>query len=120
MLLDGCVSHPYPPHLPNFIYVGKYVYSLTFCTYERRPIFADADSVSLAFAQILRAADEKDFEITTYCFMPDHLHLLVTGLGAESDAKAFIKAGEAVLCPSLRAADAKKVMGAQRIRTRRG
>ena len=88
------MSHPYPPHLPNFSYVGKYVYSLTFCTYERRVIFVDSDSVRLAFAQILRAADEKGFEITTYCFMPDHVHLIVTGLGDNSDAKAFIKAAK--------------------------
>ncbi len=30
-------------------------------------------------AQILRAAADEEFAIVAYCFMPDHLHLLVQG-----------------------------------------
>jgi putative transposase len=42
--------------------------------------------------QFLRAAREKRFEITAYCFMPDHVHLLVSGLTDDSDCRAFIRA----------------------------
>jgi putative transposase len=30
------------------------------------------------------------FDILTYCFMPDHLHLLVSGADGKSDLKKFI------------------------------
>jgi putative transposase len=53
--------------------------------------FTDAAVVALVLAQILRAATEKQFEIIAYCFMPDHLHLVVEGMADGSDLKAFAK-----------------------------
>src|SRR5262245_6395864 len=44
--------------------------------------------------QFLRAAREHHLEITAYCFMPDHVHLLVHGLGDSSDCRAFIKSAK--------------------------
>jgi putative transposase len=40
--------------------------------------------------QISRAAAENEFSIITYCFMPDHLHLLVEGQSDSSDGKHFV------------------------------
>ncbi len=40
--------------------------------------------------QILRAATREGFEVTAYCFMPDHVHLLPTGLRDDSDLKGFV------------------------------
>lgn len=31
------------------------------------------------------------FELLTYCFMPDHLHLVAEGLSDDADCKRFIK-----------------------------
>ncbi|MEO8077784.1 MAG: transposase [Acidobacteriota bacterium] len=73
------MSHPYPPHHPRLPYTGKHNYFLTFCTEGRAPVFTEHDAVELVLAQILRAARKCAFEITAYCFMPDHLHLLVRG-----------------------------------------
>jgi putative transposase len=41
--------------------------------------------------QVLRAAGDQSFELTAYCFMPDHLHLLVEAQCQQSDCKDFIK-----------------------------
>ncbi len=38
----------------------------------------------------MRAASENEFDVIAYCFMPDHLHLLVEGKSDRSDGKPFI------------------------------
>ena len=40
----------------------------------------DAAVVESALAEIARAAVDHQFAVTAYCFMPDHLHLLVEGI----------------------------------------
>jgi len=45
----------------------------------------------LVRTQILRAAHEERFEVIAYCFMPDHVHLIVLGRDDASDVKKFIK-----------------------------
>jgi putative transposase len=47
--------------------------------------------VSGTLAQILRGAREEEFSIIAYCFMPDHLHLVVEGLAEQSDMKKFVR-----------------------------
>ena len=79
-----------PDHLKAFDYRGLYRYFLTFCTYERREIFVTAARVDLVMLQILRAAGDCDMAVITYCFMPDHLHLLIEGQQDDSDALRFI------------------------------
>jgi putative transposase len=88
------MAYPYPPHHPALSYTGKREYFLTFCTNQRRPLFTDPEAVNLVETQFLRAARERHFEITAYGFMPDHVHLLVHGLGDSSDCKAFIKSAK--------------------------
>ena len=41
-------------------------------------------------AQFLRVAENEQFAILVYCFMPDHVHLLVEGLADGSNCKQFI------------------------------
>ena len=45
----------------------------------------------LCRTQVLRAAGRTAFEITTYGFMPDHLHLLVEGIRNDARLPAFVK-----------------------------
>jgi REP-associated tyrosine transposase len=54
----------------------------------------DPEAVNLVQMQIVRAARERHFEITAYCFMPDHVHLIAQGLDDRSDCKAFIKSAK--------------------------
>lgn len=84
------MAHPYPKHLDSFDYVGKHAYFLTFVTFEPTPHFTDAEPVALVHAQILRAAGETGFPVAAYCFMPDHLHLLVRGERDDADGRQFI------------------------------
>jgi len=58
---------------------------------ERRPVFKDASVVTDALAQIQRTATQECFDVLAYCFMPDHLHLLVKGLEEDSDLRRFVK-----------------------------
>ena len=81
-----------PNHLKAFDYLGLHRYFLTFCTFERRPLFTTSDAVDLVLLQIQRAAGEARFALIAYCFMPDHVHLLVEAQVDDSDAKKFIKA----------------------------
>lgn len=84
----------YPEHLRRFSYLGIYRYFLTFCTHERRPYFTVAEDVALVREQFLRAAREADFALIVYCFMPDHVHLLVEGLRDDGDLRRFVKASK--------------------------
>jgi putative transposase len=81
----------YPEHLPEFSYVGVHRYFLTFCTFERRRHFENADNVELVYAQFAHTSTRNHFLIPAYCFMPDHVHLLVEGTQDDADLKQFIK-----------------------------
>ena len=79
-----------PEHLPGFSYIGCHRYSLTFCTKDRKRLFVSDAVVDLVLSQISRAAIECEFAVLAYCFMPDHVHLLVEGRAEHSDCKQFI------------------------------
>lgn len=49
-----------------------------------------ADCVAAVYLQFLRAAAGSRMAILAYCFMPDHVHLLVEGLSDDSDGRLFI------------------------------
>ena len=80
-----------PGRLEGFSYVGLCRYSLTFCTNGRRRLFTEHIVVDLIVKQLSRTASEQQFGVIAYCFMPDHLHLLIEGLSDDSDCKRFIK-----------------------------
>ena len=81
-----------PGHLEGFSYVGFHRYSLTFRTDGRRRVFTDAAAVELVVQQLVRAARDQKFSVIAYCFMPDHLDLLIEGSSDDSDGRRFIKA----------------------------
>ena len=79
-----------PGHLKTFGYLGLHRYSLTFCTDHRRHLLVGPEAVGLVLTQISRAAAENQFAVIAYCFMPDHVHLLLEGRSEASDCKRFI------------------------------
>ncbi len=79
-----------PARLKSFSYVGIHRYSLTFCTDWKRHLFVTPAAVELVLSQFLRVADKERFSILAYCFMPDHVHLLIEGLRDDSNARKFI------------------------------
>lgn len=80
----------YPRHLSTFDYRGFHRYFLTFCTFERNHYFVDVTNVATVCEHILRAASDLHFAVTAYCFMPDHVHLLIEGTRDDSDMKTFV------------------------------
>jgi len=85
------MEHRHPERAKGFDYLGFHRYLLTFCTHQRAPVFTSTASVELVLGQISRAANEERLAILAYCFMPDHLHLLIKGECEGSDCRAFIK-----------------------------
>lgn len=79
-----------PGNRSTFSYLGLHHYFLTFCTDQRQSLFTKAPAVTLVLSQISRAAKEDQFAVLAYCFMPDHLHLLVEGLADTSDCRRYI------------------------------
>ena len=57
-------------------------------------MFTNESVVGLVYAQFLRAGNEQLFSVIAYCFMPDHVHLLVEGLREDSDLKCFQSAAK--------------------------
>ena len=61
------------------VYRGPRVYSLTLACAGRRRRFANGSLVADCADALRVAAREHDARVYAYCFMPDHLHLLVHG-----------------------------------------
>jgi len=80
-----------PQRLTGFSYVGRYQYSLTFCTESRILALADDHCAVETLGAFRRAANEERFSFVVYCLMPDHAHLLVEGTTASSDLRRFAK-----------------------------
>jgi putative transposase len=72
--------------LPTFDYIGMYRYSVTICTEARCQAFTVEADVTCALTQLGITANAECFAVIAYCFMTDHLHLLVEGT---SEAAAF-------------------------------
>ena len=77
--------------LKEFDYKGLYRYFITICTFNKEQIFKDNPSTVTWFVDILREQSRTfRFKIWAYCFMHDHLHLLLEGDDVNSDLKKFI------------------------------
>ena len=79
------------PRLHNFSYAGLYRYSLTICTYRRQRVFVNREAVDLVLWQLLQSASRSGFAVIAYCFMPDHLHLLVEGTDDHAALNEFAR-----------------------------
>lgn len=76
--------------LPRACYIGQQWYFLTACTQDRVPRFRESGIVNQHLGTLREKARDENFAIPAYCFMPDHLHLLVNGMRETSDCLAFI------------------------------
>jgi len=96
------VSRRRPRRFPGFSYRGQYRYLLTFCTANRAPLFAKIELVHTALPRIQQTANEERFRVLAYCFMPDHIHLIVQGQTADADLRRFAKIAKQRVVYSLR------------------
>jgi len=77
--------------LKNFNYKGCYRYFVTICTQNKKPLFNKDEVLVAWFIDVLKEKSEIfGFKVWAYCFMPDHLHLLIEGRKHDADMKKFI------------------------------
>jgi putative transposase len=72
------------PRLREFHYTGPLVYHLTFVTRERLPAFKADEVVQPCLEALEVACERHGFDTLAFCFMPDHLHLLLAGRDGSS------------------------------------
>ncbi len=75
----------HPPRMPREYYVGEQTVAFTAVTENRARYFTSPERVEPLIAHLERAASLFDCVIPIYCFMPDHLHVMFTGLRDHSD-----------------------------------
>jgi putative transposase len=80
-----------PPRLSSEQYVGLQRIFFTMCTFGRLPLFIAAGIVDPVREQLLHDAVADRVEIIAYCFMPDHLHVLVEALRADCDLRRLAR-----------------------------
>ena len=71
-----------PRPLNGFIYSGMHRYFVTICVRDRVPVFRDRALIEPVRMDLLQASELSEFSVIAYCFMPDHIHVL---LQAQSD-----------------------------------
>jgi putative transposase len=76
--------------LPRDAYQGPRQFAVTVVTWQRQQAFTEAAAVESCLALLEATAEERGFTVLVYCFMPDHLHVVVEGSDA-SDLAAFMK-----------------------------
>jgi putative transposase len=89
MGLDLGAPFPKRSRLKTFDYIGTYAYSVTILTKDRVVRFKDSQVVDGLVNILIETTKSERFKILTYCFMPDHLHLLVVGEDNHSNLKKF-------------------------------
>jgi len=79
------------PRLTDFDYRGYNRYFITICTDRKRKLFENAERVNSIIEILANESSKSGFKIWAYCFMPDHLHLLLEGDKIDADMKLFVK-----------------------------
>ena len=78
--------------LPDAAYRGRKNVAFTVNVENRRPLFQDAAVVAAMIPILAEQTARFDCLVGIYCFMLDHLHLIVCGQSDKADAKAAMDA----------------------------
>ena len=73
-------------------YRGRKAYFLTLCTWDRKRGFVDSGLVEMILGVLRDVCVRFSFGVYAYCFMPDHLHLIVTGEDDSSELPGMVRA----------------------------
>jgi putative transposase len=79
------------PRLTDFDYRGHYRYFITICTDGKKNLFENDEQVNSTIEILANESLKYGFKIWAYCFMPNHLHLLLEGDKTDADMKLFVK-----------------------------
>jgi putative transposase len=83
-------EHQKPKRLKDFPYRGCYRYFITIRSSNFRHHFVQGDVVAKVIEFLKSTADQEGFSVWAYCFMPDHVHLLIEGKHTSADMKHFV------------------------------
>jgi putative transposase len=78
-------------HLAPQSYLGRHLYFATICTKDRAPLFGNASLVSACLDVLRDATVAQGFGVYAYCFMPDHLHLVLVGFNDSASLSEIIR-----------------------------
>jgi len=84
------VKYPKRARLKEFDYCGSFAYFITVGTCQKNPYFRDQHASDIVIPILQEVASRFKFALIAYCFMPDHLHLLLVG-DETSSLKSFVK-----------------------------
>ena len=80
-----------PRRLPSFPYVGLHRYFVTICTHTRRSVFVSGAVVATVEQRLRESAERHGFSPYAYCFMPDHVHVLLVAERENADLRACVR-----------------------------
>jgi putative transposase len=81
-----------PHRLPRACYRGHVIVATTACIEDRKLLFTEAGVVAACVELLSWAAPRFQCTVPIYCFMPEHLHLLLRGASSTADAWAAMAA----------------------------
>ena len=73
-------------------YRGRGAYFLTLCVQDRKRIFHDRELVTMLLVLLEKTCAAYSFLAYAYCFMPDHLHLILLGESSTSELALMVRA----------------------------
>lgn len=77
-----------PHRLPPECYRGHVIVAVTACIRDRKALFTDAAAVRACLKCLSLASNRFACTVPIYCFMPEHLHLLLRGTSSTADTWA--------------------------------
>ena len=83
-------EHTKPRRLDDFPYRGCYRYFITIRSHGFKHNLVNDEAVAKLIEILKSTAEHKDFLVWAYCFMPDHVHLLIEGKNSNADMKDFV------------------------------
>ena len=76
--------------LPLDSYADARAYFLTITSAQRRRVFTHQGTVTACLSKLNSSSKRYGFSVLAYCFMPDHVHLLLIG-DDDADLLRFVK-----------------------------
>ena len=83
-------EHRKPRRLKDFSYRGYYRYFITIRSHGFKHHFVRDEIVTQIIEILKGTAEQERFSVWAYCFMPDHLHLLIEGGDDNADMRGFV------------------------------
>jgi len=83
-------EHKKPRRLKSFSYRGYYRYFITIRSQGFKHHFVNDEVVAKLIKILKSTCAQESFLVWAYCFMPDHVHLLIEGRNSNADMKVFV------------------------------